>query len=53
MILEVVPHTAGRDTLATEIAAGNGPDIVGPVGWAGSNEFYGQWLDLTPLIQVQ
>ena len=51
MILEVVPHTAGRDTLATEISAGNGPDIVGPVGWAGSNEFYGQWLDLTALIE--
>ena len=50
MILEVVPHGAGRDTLATEMAAGNGPDIVGPVGWAGSNEFYGQWLDLAPLI---
>ncbi len=50
MILEVVPHTAGRDTLATEISAGNGPDIVGPVGWAGSNEFYGQWMDLTALI---
>jgi multiple sugar transport system substrate-binding protein len=50
MILEVVPHAAGRDTLATEISAGNGPDIVGPVGWAGSNEFYGQWLDLTSLI---
>jgi multiple sugar transport system substrate-binding protein len=50
-ILEVIPHAAGRDTLATEIAAGNGPDIVGPVGWAGSNEFYGQWLDLTSLIK--
>jgi multiple sugar transport system substrate-binding protein len=50
MIMEVVPHAAGRDTLATEIAAGNGPDIVGPVGWAGSNEFYGQWLDLTSVI---
>ncbi|HTX92576.1 MAG TPA: hypothetical protein VMC09_15295 [Anaerolineales bacterium] len=50
-ILEVVPHTAGRDTLATEIAAGTGPDLVGPVGWAGANEFYGQWLDLTDLIK--
>jgi multiple sugar transport system substrate-binding protein len=50
-ILEVIPHAAGRDTLATEIAAGNGPDLVGPVGWAGANEFYGQWLDLTPYIQ--
>ena len=50
-ILEVIPHTAGRDTLATEISAGNGPDLVGPVGWAGANEFYGQWLDLTPFIK--
>ena len=50
-ILEVIPHTSGRDTLATEMSAGNGPDLVGPVGWAGANEFYGQWLDLTPLIQ--
>jgi multiple sugar transport system substrate-binding protein len=50
-ILEVIPHTAGRDTLATEIAAGNGPDLVGPVGWAGANEFYGQWLDLAPYIK--
>jgi len=50
-ILEVIPHAAGRDTLATEIAAGNGPDLVGPVGWAGANEFYGQWLDLTPYIK--
>ncbi len=51
MILEVVPHAAGRDTLATEISAGNGPDIVGPVGWAGSNEFYGQWLDISPYMK--
>jgi multiple sugar transport system substrate-binding protein len=50
-ILEVIPHAAGRDTLATEIAAGNGPDLVGPVGWAGANEFYGQWLDLAPFIK--
>jgi multiple sugar transport system substrate-binding protein len=51
MILEVVPHASGRDTLSTEIASGNGPDIVGPVGWAGSNDFFGQWLDIAPLIK--
>jgi len=51
LILEVVPHAAGRDTLSTEIASGNGPDIVGPVGWAGSNDFYGQWLDIGPFIE--
>jgi len=51
LILEVVPHASGRDTLSTEIASGNGPDIVGPVGWAGSNDFFGQWLDIAPLIK--
>jgi multiple sugar transport system substrate-binding protein len=52
VILEVVPYDSGRDTLATQIAAGNGPDIVGPVGIGGSNDFYGQWMDLTPLIEA-
>ena len=37
--------------LATEIASGNGPDIVGPVGIGGANAFHGQWLDLAPLIE--
>lgn len=47
----MVPYASARDTLATQIAAGNGPDIVGPVGVGGSNAFYGQWKDLTPEIQ--
>jgi multiple sugar transport system substrate-binding protein len=51
LVLEIIPHASGRDTLSTEIASGNGPDIVGPVGWAGSNDFYGQWLDLAPYIK--
>jgi multiple sugar transport system substrate-binding protein len=50
LILEVVPYNSAVDTLSTEIASGNGPDIVGPVGWSGSNAFYGQWLDLKDLI---
>ncbi len=50
LIMEVIPYNSAKDTLATEIASGNGPDIVGPVGWAGSNAFFGQWLDLAPLI---
>src|SRR5690348_4408158 len=37
LILEVVPFAAAKDTLSTEMASGNGPDIVGPVGWGGSN----------------
>jgi len=36
------------DALATLIAAGTPPDIVGPVGVGGSNRY--AWLDLKPLI---
>ena len=51
LVLEIVPYDAARDTLSTQIASGAGPDIVGPVGWGGSNDFYGQWLDSAPYIQ--
>jgi len=51
LILEIVPYNSARDTLSTQIASGAGPDIVGPVGWGGSNDFYGQWLDIAPQIQ--
>jgi multiple sugar transport system substrate-binding protein len=51
LVLEVVPYDAARDTLSTQIASGNGPDIIGPVGWGGSNAFYGQWLDVAPYLQ--
>lgn len=51
LVMEVVPNVSARDTLATQIASGNGPDIIGPVGWDGSNSFYGQYLDLAPLIE--
>lgn len=51
LVMEAVPNVSARDTLATQIASGNGPDIIGPVGWDGSNSFYGQYLDLTPLIE--
>ncbi len=51
LVLEVVPFDSARDTLSTQIASGAGPDIVGPVGWGGSNDFFGQWLDISPYIQ--
>jgi len=50
LILEVVPFAAAKDALSTEIAADNGPDIVGPVGWGGSNAYSGQWKPLGELI---
>jgi len=49
--LEVVPFDQAFDVLSTQIASGNGPDIVGPVGWGSSNDFHGEWLDLTPYIE--
>ncbi len=52
LILEIIPHSSARDALSTQIASGNGPDLVGPVGWAGSNDFYGQWLDIGPSIKA-
>ncbi len=51
LILEIIPYNSARDTLSTQIASGAGPDIVGPVGWGGSNDFYGQWLDISPQIE--
>src|SRR5688500_9177677 len=39
LVLEIVPYDSARDTLSTQIASGAGPDIVGPVGWGGSNDF--------------
>ena len=47
LILEIVPYDSAKDVLSTQIASGNGPDIIGPVGWGGSNAFYGQWLDIS------
>jgi len=51
LTFQVVPYAAANDALATQIASGSGPDIVGPVGIGGANAFHGQWLDLAPLIQ--
>lgn len=52
LILEIVDNDVAYDTLATQIAAGNAPDIVGPVGIRGRDSFYGAWLDLTPYIEA-
>ena len=47
---EAVPYQAATDALSTQIASGNPPDIVGPVGIGGANGFGDEWLDLAPLI---
>jgi multiple sugar transport system substrate-binding protein len=48
--LQIVANRVASTTLATQIAAGNAPDIVGPVGTVGRDTFAGDWLDLTNLI---
>lgn len=45
-------NTAAYDALATLIAAGDAPDIVGPVGFSGANSFPGAWADLTSLVEA-
>ncbi|HET7182344.1 MAG TPA: hypothetical protein VFI15_08955 [Candidatus Limnocylindrales bacterium] len=48
--LEIVDNTQASNILKTEISAGGGPDIIGPVGVEGLNLFADQLLDLKPLI---
>jgi multiple sugar transport system substrate-binding protein len=53
LVLEIVDASQAYATLATQIAAGNPPDIVGPVGIRGRDFFRGAWLDLQPLIDAE
>ncbi len=52
LVLEIVDNPVAPETLATQIAGGNAPDIVGPVGVNGRDQFYGAWLDLQPMIDA-
>jgi multiple sugar transport system substrate-binding protein len=52
LALQIVDNRVASTTLATQIAAGNVPDIVGPVGTVGRATFDGNYLDLTPYIQA-
>jgi multiple sugar transport system substrate-binding protein len=52
LVHEIVANDVAFDTLKTQIAAGNPPDIVGPVGVRGSNEFTGVWLDLEDYLDI-
>jgi multiple sugar transport system substrate-binding protein len=52
LVMDVVPNETAYDVLKTQIAAGDVPDIVGPVGVRGMASFDGAWLDLAPLIEA-
>ncbi|GAB4008358.1 hypothetical protein GCM10029992_64520 [Glycomyces albus] len=48
LVLEIVDADQAPDILSTQIATGDAPDIVGPMGIRGRSTFPGAWLDLTP-----
>ena len=50
LVMDVVPNETAYDVLKTQIASGDVPDIVGPVGVRGLWSFEGAWLDLDPYI---
>ena len=52
LILQVVHNPESYDALRAMIAAGNPPDIVGPVGKMGRENFKGGWADITPLAKA-
>lgn len=51
LVLQIVHNPESYDTLKAELAAGTGPDIVGPVGKQGRASFQGAWLDITALAK--
>jgi multiple sugar transport system substrate-binding protein len=51
LALQIVDNKVASTTLATQIAAGNVPDVVGPVGTVGRATFDGNYLDLSDWIQ--
>jgi multiple sugar transport system substrate-binding protein len=48
--IEIYDNKVAANILKTQIAAGNAPDIIGPVGVEGLNLFIDQLADLQPLI---
>jgi multiple sugar transport system substrate-binding protein len=50
LITILVDNKFARDNLIAQVAAGNAPDIVGPMGTEGRGWFQGAWLDLQPLV---
>jgi multiple sugar transport system substrate-binding protein len=52
LVMDVVPNETAYDVLKTQIASGDVPDIVGPVGVRGLASFEGAWLDLSPYIEA-
>jgi multiple sugar transport system substrate-binding protein len=52
LVMDIVPNETAYDVLKTQIASGDVPDIVGPVGVRGLASFEGAWMDLSPYIEA-
>jgi multiple sugar transport system substrate-binding protein len=52
LIIEIVANAQAADNLKAQIAAGNSPDIIGPVGKYGRAAFINNLLDIEPLIEA-
>jgi len=52
LVLDIVQNETAYDVLKTQIASGDVPDIVGPVGVRGMYSFEGAWLDMSPFIEA-
>lgn len=52
LVMDIVQNATAYDVLKTQIASGDMPDIVGPVGIRGLASFEGAWLDLAPYIEA-
>ncbi|MFK7805579.1 MAG: ABC transporter substrate-binding protein, partial [Anaerolineae bacterium] len=52
LVVEYVDNAQATDILNTQIAGGNSPDIIGPVGTAGRAAFTEALLDLRPLMDA-
>lgn len=50
--IQITVFADADDAFSTLVGAGQAPDVVGPVGFGGSNRFAGQWLDLEPYIEA-
>jgi multiple sugar transport system substrate-binding protein len=53
LALEVYQNDVAYDTLATQIATRNAPDIIGPIGVRALNGFGEQLLDLSKYVQAK
>ena len=51
LVFEMIDYDEAYDVLATQIAGGNPPDILGPAGGTAAAAFEGEWLDLTDVIE--